>query len=405
MAKIYNPTINSSISEKRGDKTLEIQAGGVVEFNKEESDYLLKKYEWLIEVNDYIPTEFRSEKISDIRVFKRYWNRLENNLGLKRNKHGNKYIIVGNLRFEIPNPETRNSLGYNIDDFPEEEKLLDLLEVKPNVTNVFSADLIRLKDNRDPVYIVFKYPKLEKRHVPDQKTLNAIRREQTEIKVLDKNEFDKIPTGKPIRRKDEWDHNVGLGKSRENISPIININKSQFHFGHGDNVGRDKIKQKWKIKDIPLWLKYVVAIVSIAGLLLATYAYIKPNNKGIFFQPNVNGTSELATSTINISDVFEKVKTLGTSFEKQKFLEGFKDKQIYGVGLYVDFFDSDRRIYFLIVNVSNNNIACVLENRDDELEQRLMLLKKDSKVVFSGIFTNMALNGKYLEINNCSWSH
>ncbi len=259
MAKIYNPTINSYIKEFDGNRYLEIPAGETREFTRIEADFLLKKFEWLIEANDYVPTELRSDERSDIEIFKKYWRRFKNNIGLRRNKHGNKYIIIGSKKFEIPNSETRNALGYDISDFPEEERLLDELDVGPSVTNVFNARLIRLKANPNPVYIVFEFPRLEKRHVPDQATLNAIRREQNEVDTLDKKEFDEIPTGEPIRQKSEWDTKgyVQITNKQDLESNIFNINKSQLHFGTGDNIrnkgkGTLSPKEQWWMELRPI---------------------------------------------------------------------------------------------------------------------------------------------------------
>jgi len=54
----------------------------------------------------------------------------------------------------------------------------------------------------------------------------------------------------------------------------------QTHYGTGDNIGGDKVstykKIENKISDIPTWLKYVVAIVTIGGFIWAIYIYFFP---------------------------------------------------------------------------------------------------------------------------------
>ncbi len=45
----------------------------------------------------------------------------------------------------------------------------------------------------------------------------------------------------------------------------------QKHSGSGDNIGGDKVSYRDNIKkkiDIPLWLKYLVAFIGIAGFIL-----------------------------------------------------------------------------------------------------------------------------------------
>lgn len=48
-----------------------------------------------------------------------------------------------------------------------------------------------------------------------------------------------------------------------------NFNNSQIIFGNGDNIKGDKIIDN---PDVPLWLKYVLAIIGILGFLLTAYS-------------------------------------------------------------------------------------------------------------------------------------
>lgn len=53
-----------------------------------------------------------------------------------------------------------------------------------------------------------------------------------------------------------------------------NIQNAQFHFGEGNNVGRDKIEEVGSIvNDIPLWLKYIVAVAAILGVAWGIYTF------------------------------------------------------------------------------------------------------------------------------------
>lgn len=205
MKKIYNPTNNASINTNFGGKQLILNCGETLEFSDNEANFLFKQYPFLIEVNNFIPTNFRSDDIATIEKFKKCWAKFNNDIGLLRNKRGNKFLIIGDKRHEIPNPETRNALGYDISDFPLDEKYLDSLFPGENVTDVIKAKLIRNKNNPDPVYVVFTSPKYEKRHIPDEKTLFAIRRQQKEVEYLTEEEFNKIPEDEELRSVDKWD--------------------------------------------------------------------------------------------------------------------------------------------------------------------------------------------------------
>lgn len=53
-----------------------------------------------------------------------------------------------------------------------------------------------------------------------------------------------------------------------------NIQNAQFHFGEGNNVGRDKIEEVGSIgNDIQLWLKYIVAVATILGVAWGIYTF------------------------------------------------------------------------------------------------------------------------------------
>ncbi len=71
------------------------------------------------------------------------------------------------------------------------------------------------------------------------------------------------------------------------VSPIIeykfyNILDSQVHFGAGDNVAQNKIeKDQEKSADIPQWLKYLVAVATIIGIIWGIISFFLPQDHAL----------------------------------------------------------------------------------------------------------------------------
>lgn len=150
------------------------------------------------------------------------------------------------------------------------------------------------------------------------------------------------------------------------------------------------------IKDLPIWLKYVVAVATIFGGF-GLYSFF---SAPIYIQVPVNNTvSENATSTISISNLLSKALALDTIIERQDFLTKYIGDQVYGeskvkqISRYGDKF-------FVDFNINNQIISCPQDNNEKNEKQLLFL--KGKTVKFVGIFTYE----KYFEnggliIDNC----
>ena len=95
-------------------------------------------------------------------------------------------------------------MGYDENQFAYDKNILDNLLPGKNVTDVITAKLIRSKSNPNPVYVVFESPLLEIRHIPNERTLHAMRRSQKEVETLNEDEFNKYSLGDELRSIEKW---------------------------------------------------------------------------------------------------------------------------------------------------------------------------------------------------------
>ncbi|MDO8743453.1 MAG: hypothetical protein Q7J30_02815 [Candidatus Azambacteria bacterium] len=169
----------------------------------------------------------------------------------------------------------------------------------------------------------------------------------------------------------------------------------------GDKIGRDKNNNIPK-EDVPLWLKWVALIVGIIGVIWAIYTYFFPNKP--IWGIDIFRTEEsinVATTTPNISDLFNKALSYDTVAERQDFLGKYVNALIYGDGVIKEISRSGER-FLLDITTSGQLLICPQE-KTDNLEKRFYFLKgKD--VRFYGTFTYSTYFGSNgLVIDNCSF--
>lgn len=227
--------------------------------------------------------------------------------------------------------------------------------------------------------------------------------------MANEDQFDKLRSLKDVEQSGKIISNHKRSESNNNQSPIINIKDSQIHFGKGDNVGKDKttsVSPRTKGKNLEI-------IISLAALVVAVVSIPWwPNiyqffNRSQPYKPQILTDQAIATSTLNIADILEKTKSFGTSFEQQNFLKMYKDKEIQGSGTFADF-SSAGDVFVVTVNIPNNKISCVMSNSSasssaEDLQQKLLILKKGSQFIFTGTFTSGYVYGGGWDIKDCAW--
>ncbi|MFH1189055.1 MAG: TIR domain-containing protein [bacterium] len=171
-----------------------------------------------------------------------------------------KYVVFNNHRHWIPNTITRNALGYR------EERFIRLTDIElskypasDNIEDIKDVRLIRNENDPSPVFALFNIPALEKRHVPNPPTLDAIGRKQDEVAYLSPEEFSAFPTGKDILSVNHWDvpvprvtdqqeleYEVALSYASEDfpyvqkVADILRDNKVKYYLDkHEDMWGKD----------------------------------------------------------------------------------------------------------------------------------------------------------------------
>ena len=118
----------------------------------------------------------------------------------------NKYIVIDGIRYYIPDPITRNALGYRENQFiPKTEKEINEYKSGENIEAISKARLVRDKNNSDPIYLICKVPMYEKKYVPSQAILIAIGQGQEKVETITFEEINNIPEGKPLDEVRYWD--------------------------------------------------------------------------------------------------------------------------------------------------------------------------------------------------------
>ncbi|MBI2888294.1 MAG: hypothetical protein HYY10_00015 [Candidatus Liptonbacteria bacterium] len=150
------------------------------------------------------------------------------------------------------------------------------------------------------------------------------------------------------------------------------------------------------IKDVPLWLKYLVAIATIFGTLFGGWGLLvvlNTTSNKIIDNPIFN-----ATSTINISDVLSKAVALDTVLERQDFLTKYIGSSVRGEGVVKEV--SRVGDGFLIdIRVNEQKLTCPQAKSGEN--ERLLPLLQGKKINFIGTFTYRQVFEHGLEIGDC----
>jgi len=153
------------------------------------------------------------------------------------------------------------------------------------------------------------------------------------------------------------------------------------------------------VKDLPLWLKYALAVFAILGTfgtLFGVYVTLRyPAPIPIITD---NSTTGNATTTINLSDMFAKANDLDSVLERQDFLEKYIGSKIYGKGSVAEVSRSGDG-YIVDVKIAGHLVSCQL-NGGEENERRVPLLKGKT-VSLTGTFTFTNIFGHGLDIDDC----
>lgn len=340
---------------------------------------------------------------------------------LFQDKHRRKYIVIGNIKHWIPDSETRNAMGFRLNDFvPLLDEEIKKFQSGQAVDSIKRVKLIRDIKNQRDVYALFQSPCIEKRHIPNQKTRIAIGRRNSEIEPLMSEEFNKYPVGSKIDSYENWDDvkekKLFIEKPSETEKSTSQINITGNIIGGDFSLDQSKNKRpiynaKGIFKDIPLSLKYIVAfatIIAIIPIITTVINYFRLNyfNKiGIEGDPHqtisrdLDNTNNISTTTINVADLFSKALTLGTLVERQDFLSKYIDEQIYGEGVVEQI--SRWGDAYLLLDIKVNNITTSCRQDSNEENEKNLLLLKDKTIYFTGKFQNIKIMDHGMEIKDC----
>jgi hypothetical protein len=161
-------------------------------------------------------------------------------------------------------------------------------------------------------------------------------------------------------------------------------------------------KQRGILDDIPIWLKYLVAFVTIFMAVWPIYAHFKSNQYSSLKieETSIQNTkNDLATTTLNISDLLLKAYSLETTIERQDLLEKYKGDQVYGRGIVKQISRWGNNKFLVDIRVEKNTISC--EQAGSEENEKSLLLLKEKIVNFTGTFTYINIFDHGLMIEEC----
>lgn len=206
-----------------------------------------------------------------------------------------------------------------------------------------------------------------------------------------------------ISSKTEEMDSYQIKDEKKNIpNSKITISNSQLHFGQGNNANQNNIALK-KDSDKSVFL-YVVGIITIIGVIWSMYIYFNPNTSKQL-QEKIESTfsqdtgNNLATTTLNISELFSKALSMETVVERQDFLTKYIGDQIHGKGTVKQISRIGNDKFLVDIKVNEAIISCQQDN-SEENEKRLLLLNGKT-VNFYGIFTYQNIFEHGLEIKDC----
>jgi len=152
------------------------------------------------------------------------------------------------------------------------------------------------------------------------------------------------------------------------------------------------------IKDLPLWLKYTLAVFAILGTLGTFFGIYVALKYPLPIQVTTNSTASGNATTTNISDMFNKASALDSVLERQDFLKKYIGSKIYGKGPVTEVSRSGNG-YLVDISIAGQTVSCPLSS-SEENDRRVPLLKGKT-VNFTGTFpfTNIFDHG--LAIDDC----
>ena len=194
---------------------------------------------------------------------------------------------------------------------------------------------------------------------------------------------------------------IRLNKIR-GVSSVVVEELAQKRFANNTTV-QSKTRQLTKDvpKDIPLFLKYLLAVVAVLGMLWPVYTYFFPVKMEITERDQIysDGKKVTATSTILLSELLSKALTFDTVVERQDFLTKYKGEIVSGESVVAEI--SRAGSDFLVdFNVNRQLITCKRDG-GEESEKRLLLMK-GKRINFAGTFSYTNFYGHGLGLDNCS---
>ncbi len=149
------------------------------------------------------------------------------------------------------------------------------------------------------------------------------------------------------------------------------------------------------VKNLPVWVQIAFGIFGVLGTFgtlygaWGTYVMLSQQKSSVVISESI------ATSTVNVSDIFSRYNEMTRATDQQKFLKNYLDVSIYGLGIFDNISGSfgDDTTYYLHLSVSNSRVSCQFSNVDKVTQRRLDLLKTGDKVSFLGTFTGSTMFG------------
>ena len=191
------------------------------------------------------------------------WNKIK----LIQGNDKRKYLVFRGQRHWIPDPITRNILGYrSIKFIPKSEAEINEFPSGENIESIQEVPLIRNESNPAPVYAKFSVPVLELRHIPDEPTLFAAKRTHQQADPISEEEFKKYPIGRQLTALHFWDE---LPKSNQSeIKQFVSIGQLNTNGSHHNtqNINQPSQDQSKKWSEL-WWVRYIIFPV-VAGLIL-----------------------------------------------------------------------------------------------------------------------------------------
>ncbi len=180
----------------------------------------------------------------------------------------------------------------------------------------------------------------------------------------------------------------------------------------GDKVGRDKASSSdGEAPERRVWFWVLSGTVGLI-VVIAGYMITEGKIPAIFTRSNVSATASTAettaTTTPGFIAILDKALTYDLSKDTESFLANYKDKPVYGRGVFKDinvFGDS----YTVYMYVGRYPAACAFDQPSDDLKRRLDLLRSGDPLPFYGEFTGSGMqpSSRYVQnpwyIRNCNF--